>query len=61
MSSVRLVEEGENTEAENVTDYTKLLKAKLPDVADCLPAWKNETGREKPDHGRIFKITILMC
>ena len=27
-----LVEESENTEAENVTDYTKLLKAELPDV-----------------------------
>ena len=47
-----LVEESENTEAENVTDYTKLLKAELPDVRiACLhgkmkPAEKNRIMEE---------------
>lgn len=51
-----LVEESENTEAENVTDYTKLLKAELPDVRiACLhgkmkPAEKNRIMEEFLNH-----------
>ena len=50
------MEESENTEAENVTDYTKLLKAELPDVRiACLhgkmkPAEKNRIMEEFLNH-----------
>ena len=48
-----MVEESEGLEAENVTDYTQLLKKELPGITVEDAARTDEGGAEKRDHGAV--------
>ena len=48
MLSVRWSKKSENMEAENVTDYSRMLQDEMgTDVQVGLPAWKDETGIQR--------------